>query len=616
MIEALYEIGRIQGKENFLEEYIEDIGNGYKHVFKIIFNIDDSDNIRYREIGYEEFKENNKLKYMYKKGGARGSDSTPISKITQLSKTFDQKILGSVKSFAKNNASVIDDDEKKFLTNLNNCLNSNREKIVTDLLSLIKESMEILNEKEGIKDGGILTLTFEKENKILFIGELEIFGNAFIKQEKSAYKSFYYSKSRNEESRSYDRICYLCKNKKEEVWGLVGTFKFYTIDKPGMVAGGFNQENAWKNYPVCPDCAIILNRGKKYIEGKLKNRFCGFDYFVIPQLAITGKESLAKVLQRLEKAQEFTLSKEKAERIKKNEERVIEELSKEGNHINFNLIFFKEEHGGDRFNILLYLQEVSPTRFRKLIDAKETVDNMEKKSYKLFESFFRKNEEIRFDFGFWMIRNFFTNSREEGNFDKDFLAVVNQIFYGQQISYDFLLNRFMDKIRRYFLNDFPYNFQALRAYKILLYIQQINLLKRRRFKVSEKEKPYREFFEENSLFDEDTKRAIFLEGVLAEKLLIIQYRARNSKPFMSRLNGLKIDERVAKRLLPEMINKLEEYDKNFYKELEEAIGIYFLNSDFSKFSVDEISFYFTLGMTLANKLLPKKTNQTEEDINE
>ncbi|MDQ1354256.1 MAG: hypothetical protein QG657_4565, partial [Acidobacteriota bacterium] len=36
-----------------------------------------------------------------------------------------------------------------------------------------------------------------------------------------------------------------------------------------------------------------------------------------------------------------------------------------------------------------------------------------------------------------------------------------------------------------------------------------------------------------------------------------------------------------------------------------------LNENFSAFSVDELSFYFTLGMSLANKVLPK--NQKEEE---
>jgi len=126
---------------------------------------------------------------------------------------------------------------------------------------------------------------------------------------------------------------------------------------------------------------------------------------------------------------------------------------------------------------------------------------------------------------------------------------------------------------------------------------------------------FEEFFVENSIFDDDMKKAVFLLGVLAKKLLNIQYQERNATPFRSRLNGLKIDEKVAKRLLPEIINKLEEYGKNYYSKLETAIGEYMLNADFSKYSIDEISYYFTLGMVLEKYFkFKEENNQNEEGI--
>ena len=117
---------------------------------------------------------------------------------------------------------------------------------------------------------------------------------------------------------------------------------------------------------------------------------------------------------------------------------------------------------------------------------------------------------------------------------------------------------------------------------------------------------FEEFFAENSIFDDETKKALFLEGVLAQKLLNIQYQERNATPFRSRLNGLKIDEKTAKRLLPEIINKLEEYDKNYYRKLEETLGEYLVKSNFSHYSVDELSFYFTLGMVLEKHFRQEK----------
>ena len=121
--------------------------------------------------------------------------------------------------------------------------------------------------------------------------------------------------------------------------------------------------------------------------------------------------------------------------------------------------------------------------------------------------------------------------------------------------------------------------------------------------------PMDDFIQKFNILDSPLKRALFLEGILATKLLNIQFSEKNSKPFYSRLNGLRIDEKIAKRLLPEMINKLEEYDKNYYKELEHAISYYFANADFKGYTVDELSFYFALGLSLSNQYkFDKETN--------
>ena len=125
---------------------------------------------------------------------------------------------------------------------------------------------------------------------------------------------------------------------------------------------------------------------------------------------------------------------------------------------------------------------------------------------------------------------------------------------------------------------------------------------------------YEDFFNEHKRFFEgDSQKALFLEGVLVQKLLNIQQQERNAQPFRSRLNSLKIDEKIARRLLPETINKLEEYEKNYYKKLEAEISRYFLNSDLKKFSSDELSFYFVMGMNLANNFEKKEIKEEDNE---
>jgi CRISPR-associated protein Csh1 len=111
-------------------------------------------------------------------------------------------------------------------------------------------------------------------------------------------------------------------------------------------------------------------------------------------------------------------------------------------------------------------------------------------------------------------------------------------------------------------------------------------------------------------YDSPLKRALFLEGVLAQKLLNIQQVERGSQPFFARLNGLNINRKIFERILPEIHTKLTEYDKFYpnYRLLSEAISSYSVactDADW-RMTDDQYSFYFTLGMSLAKRLYPAK----------
>lgn len=121
-----------------------------------------------------------------------------------------------------------------------------------------------------------------------------------------------------------------------------------------------------------------------------------------------------------------------------------------------------------------------------------------------------------------------------------------------------------------------------------------------------------EFFtKHNEFFSNAEKKATFLNGILIQFLLNIQYREKNSTPFRTKLQGLKLNEKIIKNLLVEAQNKLEEYGKNYYKDLEMLISKYFVLTEGNwRISDDETSFYFVLGMNMA-KLF--KANEKEED---
>jgi CRISPR-associated protein Csh1 len=88
---------------------------------------------------------------------------------------------------------------------------------------------------------------------------------------------------------------------------------------------------------------------------------------------------------------------------------------------------------------------------------------------------------------------------------------------------------------------------------------------------------------------------------------------KKATPFRTKLHGLKMNEALIKRLLPEIQNKLEEYQKNYYRDLESIIANHFVLAGLKWKEVDdELSFYFVLGMDM-HKLF-KHAKEEEQTI--
>ncbi len=77
--------------------------------------------------------------------------------------------------------------------------------------------------------------------------------------------------------------------------------------------------------------------------------------------------------------------------------------------------------------------------------------------------------------------------------------------------------------------------------------------------------------------------------------------------------GLRLTEPLLKKISYEAQNKLEQYKKNYYRELEGVIAQYMVAGG-SGWSLtnDEISFYFTMGMNLASLFKLKKEEENND----
>ena len=118
-----------------------------------------------------------------------------------------------------------------------------------------------------------------------------------------------------------------------------------------------------------------------------------------------------------------------------------------------------------------------------------------------------------------------------------------------------------------------------------------------------------------NFFQTDIHRSIFLLGVLSQFLLNIQQMDKGSTPFRSKLKGLKMTSYDLNTLLPEIIEKLEQYGKNFYKPLEELTSKYIISSGHYKnwrLPIDEMNFIFVLGMNLSKYFKIESKEKREE----
>jgi CRISPR-associated protein Csh1 len=264
---------------------------------------------------------------------------------------------------------------------------------------------------------------------------------------------------------------------------------------------------------------------------------------------------------------------------------------------------------------------VLPSRLKQLFDMKESVDSL---------IFFReyKDGKKMFRFNFGILRTFFPNSKIEGNHDKYFLELTKKTFNDLKSDYAFIVRQIIYHLRNQFVQDNSIWFQTLQAFMLIIFLNELDLFRLKNkevkmdrqfydsFEIKSKEEleTKSELFFENfkEFFLTDIHRSIFLIGVLSQFLLNIQSRERGTTPFRSKLKGLKMDARDITSLVPEIIDKLEQYKRNYpYIPLENLIAKYLLSAgDFRHWNlpVDEMNFIFVLGMNLSKYFKIKSEN--------
>jgi CRISPR-associated protein Csh1 len=595
MLQAIKELGeqklRRENRDKFdmLSIIVEDsnVDGNCPKVLVAVFKKKRSD-VLYDHTQIEDNSKEKISKYLYCRGASQGSNYSPTAKITELEKTFRNKIESWFKEYK---------GADELIKGLKSAIETSREKILKDLSDKLNNIKPLLKRNQGC----LFTLAIEENGEIKYLGDYQVFKDLLINSVKEDYRQIMQVK----------HICSVCGEVKDEVYGDAIPFAFYTLDKPGYIAGGFYKGNAWKNAPICQECMLKIKEGKKFLDEKLKSTMGGQQYYLIPKfiLGVKGIEEIVDTFFNYFEHRDDLLTQKTLERISENEKEILEELGKLKDVLTYNFLFFTADNP-QVFKINLLVEDILPSRINAIFEAKKRSENKE-----IFRNVkVKKNKYDNVEFRFDILKQFIPST-------KTFFEIIDKTFRGITIDKNLLFSLFLNRIRQSFISEAYLKPLVLQAFVSFLFFKELGILpKNEDFKnggevMSELKEKAEGFFKDFSdTFYTPAHKAVFLLGVLAQKLLNIQFSERGSTPFRKNLKGLKMKEEDFKSLLTKIQNKLEEYKKNYYRSLETLISEYFVEAGKNwNFNTDELNFYFVLGMNLED-FTDKVLNLTKEEV--
>jgi CRISPR-associated protein Csh1 len=298
---------------------------------------------------------------------------------------------------------------------------------------------------------------------------------------------------------------------------------------------------------------------------------------------------------------------------------LLEYITESGLNINLFFVFIRLKGGGKYIDIEKYIEDIPTTWIKRIFDEFTVVlDNplfneqsMRSIISPKWEGKFKNKKDKNKRNEIYLaalIRLFFP---VDSPYVK-FLGMISKILTGSQLPSGIFFKAFMMSIRPQIFNNWNQcKINTLKSLVLFSTMIKLNLIIdiENNFNTVSENSQNNELLVFEKILNSNAKKAVFLEGILAGKLLAIQYAIRASTPFLDKLHGLHISFSDAKRLLPHIINKLREYQIS-YKEIEmDTANEFLLSETSSKLPTDdESSYFFTLGMLLHSRLESDKAH--------
>ncbi len=619
---AIAAIGEWQLEENKglekVDLYIENMfpGKDYQMLLLVFEIISENGELTCEYIGIDIEKvsaeKEEYRKYAYRKGSARGGD---ITFTTKISSPVSKKINGIKETTFKNIIAYKKGkhSENEYFQLIKMSFWENETRIIAD----IDERFKNFTKDETVSTG--LSFKIIENGTQKYLREYDLIKEMVIQSGSTVNYTH-----AGTESISKHKLSSVSGKSSTEIYGFAAPFKYSSPDKTGFISGFFNKKLNWRNYPISSDETLLLELGRKYIQQNLTGYFYGHEYMTVPHPIVqTNAKDLENIIGLLKTA--FDDEKHaKKEKKKRAEDRVQRIIAEEKNYFNLDILFFKEDKKTGAITINLMLEEILPSRFRKLfIDAPEKVNKNP-----LFKNAITIKKEFKdLRFSYQVVKGFF---------DKNFLDIVQKLFLGKNISQEFIFENIVGIIRKNHnaakTSDGwvePMNWTIKKAIMLISYLQELDIINyNQNYKYMEIENSqkkesrfnlegFNEFVNANSNFlDSDIKVGIFAVGVMVRFLYDIQSQSLNTSnpPFENKLKGYKLNPETMMKVYIEALDKIQKYQKNnyVYTELRDIISSYFIvkNHDLNKMSNNELSFYFVAGLEMGKQFKrEKKENQ-------
>lgn len=498
--------------------------------------------------------------------------------------------------------------------------NSNHTYLSEDSLALLENQLREMHGKLDAKKRYVFTI--KPDGK--WFGEYDAYRQLF---EGEAYAKYY------EGSRGHNQVCAVTYEESKEVWGRVDTLGF-TVNDVAFARNGFQGKDSYKMFPVSPEVAKALEGTRRYVMEKHQQNFYSMRFFILPHFIQPQEEVIRKVLREFERKIQENAAREMPlqEGIISNERYVLEAIEKfelTNQDVYFDIFFYQQQQA--QFLIKLHLHDVLPSRIRQIFEAKKQIEETYQRICR--EPFKNKDtgqmETRDFRFNFRLITPFYSYKvKTDVVFTPGFFKLLEAVFYGRPVHERTLLDTFLKTLRQAAKDpeQRDFNFPRLTKHSFAIYQFLFSLyLFKHPMTHSTVTPPLAEDGDELTLESfiaaheasffrgDEYKKGVFMFGCLTQILLVRQYKRLKNQPFFNKLNNLSIGEKEIQELLPQVINKLAQYEYRI-PEMEGKIARAIVQP--TEMTKTEISYTFTLGMVMQrefSKAFGKKLPKAEEE---